>query len=282
VKLAVVMSASLALVTGCAQILGLEDTKFDFKDAAADAPDICDTPAIECTASTGRSVCGRLFVAGTGEPFKVAEPTGQLCSTTEGPCGLTVFGQSAATYFAGTSDDRVTGQVDDCGHYSIADLDATVADIAVGMSGSTVVATGRLLLDRPTTSGTDLDVEALVVPIASPPAWADQLGIAPTSVETGYLVKYLTSTGSPVPMEEVRISGAAVGGPKLAPWAAYFTGPFDVLDPTIMATTTAGAAFISPPLGTFRIGGFQVGKTCGRDGFQLVSNTLIYVVMKDC
>ncbi len=275
-------TAALALLSGCAQILGLEDTKFDFKDAAVDAPDICDTPALVCTASTGRSACGRLFVAGTGEPYKVAAPTGQLCTTTEGPCGLTVFGQSKATYFAGTSLDRVMGQVDDCGHYTIADLDSTVADVAIGISGNEVVASGRLLLDRPTTQGTDEDVEALVVPIASPPAWADQLGIAPTSVETGYLVKYITAMGAPVPMEEVRISGAAVGGPKLAPWAAYFTGSFDALDQTLTATTTAGTAFIGPPPGTFRIGGFHVGKTCGRDGFELVNNTLVYVVMKDC
>jgi hypothetical protein len=279
VKLAV---AAVALLSGCAQILGLEETKFDYKDAGADAPGVCDTPAIECTSSTGRSLCGRLLLAGTGAPYTVAAPTAQLCSTTEGPCGLTVFGQSAATYFAGTSADRVMAQVDDCGHYSIPDLDAAVADVAIGIAGPTVATSGRVLFDRMTGVGTDTGVEALVVPIDAPAAWAGQLGIAPTSVETGYLVKYLTSTGATVPMEEVRISGAPVGDPKLTPWAAYFTGPFDALDTTLMSTTMGGAAFIGPPIGTFRIGGFHVGKTCGRDGFQAVSSTLLYVVLKDC
>ena len=91
--------ASIALLSGCAQILGLDDTKLDRRDAAADAPNICDTSAFECVATTGRTVCGQLFVAGTGEPYRVANPTAQACTTTEGPCGVTVTGQSAATFF---------------------------------------------------------------------------------------------------------------------------------------------------------------------------------------
>jgi hypothetical protein len=279
VKLAV---ASIALLAGCAQILGLENTELDRKDAGIDAPDVCDRPAFACDGSVGRTVCGRLFTAVTGEPYRVAEPTGQLCTSTEGPCGLTVFGQSVATYDAGTSADRVPATVDDCGYYAVPDFDAAIADVAIGISGSEVVNTARLLLDRPITAGSDTDVDALVVPTATPPAWATQLGIAETDIATGYLIRFVTATNAPVPMEELRISGAAVGGPPTVPWASYFIGRFDMFDPALTATTAPGTAFVGPPAGSFRIGGFHPGKTCGRDGFQAVNMTLIYAVMKDC
>jgi hypothetical protein len=280
VKLAL---ASFALLAGCAQILGLEDTTLDRRDAAADAPNICDTPAFECIATTGRSVCGRLFVAGTGEPYRVADPTAQSCTTLEGPCGLTVTGQGEETFFARTIADRVAALVDDCGHFAILDLDPAVTDVAIEITGPDVASSARLVFDLPATSTTETGVAALVVPTSTKAAWAAQLTVAETEIATGYLVRYVTSVGAAVPMEEVRVGGATVGGPPTRPWASYFTGEFDVLDPTLTATTAGGTAFIATPAtGMFRLGGFHTGKTCGRDGFATVAETLIYMVLKDC
>ncbi|MBA3451694.1 MAG: hypothetical protein H0T42_01200 [Deltaproteobacteria bacterium] len=272
--------ASLAVLAGCAQILGLDDTRFDRRDAAADAPNVCDTPAFECVATTGRTVCGQLFAAGTGEPYRVANPMAQVCTTTEGPCGLTVSGQSTATLFAGTTADRVMGQVDDCGHFVISDLDATATNVAISISGTDVASSARLLFELSDT--TETKVAVVVVPTATQETWATQLAIAQTEIASGYLVSYLTNTGAPVPIEEVRVGGAPVVGPPTRPWAAYFTEA-DTLDPALTATSAKGTALIASPLtGDFRIGGFHVGKTCGRDGFQTVSNTLIYIVLEDC
>jgi hypothetical protein len=268
--------AALALA-GCAQILGLDSTKLDRKDAATDAPSACDTPAIACNASTGRTFCGQLTVVSTGDPFRVAAPMGQPCGTTEGPCGLSVFGQPTAPYYQGVSTDRVSAQLDDCGHFTIADLDPTMMDVVIAISGPDVASSGRLLFDQ--TGSVVMGVKVPVVPMTTVTAWAGELGIAESNLATGFLVSYLTGTGDPVPMEEVRISGAAIPGPPTPPWASYFTGAFDSLDPALTATASKGTVFVAPPNGTFRLGGFHIGKQCFRDGFQAVSNTLLSVVL---
>ena len=273
------MRATLLLLacTGCAQILGLDDTTLDRRDAGVDAPSICDTPAIACTASTGRSVCGQLTVVSTGEPYRVAAPRGVPCSGLEGPCGLTVFGQPLADYFAGSTTNRIMGQTDDCGHYVIADLSTGATDIAVVATGADIATSGRIVFDA---AATTIDrVTAPVVPKTTVTAWASQLGVAESALAQGYLVRYLDGAGAPVPMEEVRIAGAGVGMPPTPPWAAYFTGAFDALDRALTATTAQGTVLIAPPSGTFRIGGFHIGKQCGRDGFQAVSNTFLTVVL---
>ena len=263
-------------------MLGMMDwpsasTKLDRKDAATDAPSVCDTPAVACNASSGRTVCGQLVSVSTGEPFRVAAPLGQPCSTTEGPCGVTVFGQPMTSFYQGVPAGRVTAQLDDCGHFAIADLDATAMDLAVAVSGPDLAASGRLLLDQTALVVTGIKVG--LVPLTTVSAWATQLGIAESNLATGYLVSYLTAAGDPVPMEEVRIAGAPVGGPPTVPWARYFTGVFDTLDSTLTATGAGGTVFIAPPSGTFRIGGFHIGKQCFRDGFQAVSNTLLSVAL---
>ena len=278
----VVASIAMILAAGCAQILGLDDTKLDRRDAPDDAPSVCDTPAVACTPSSGRTLCGQLITAGTGLPYRVPNPTGQTCTTTEGPCNLMVYGQSLATYFAGTIVDRKTGQVDDCGHFAIPDVDPAALSVAIGITGSDVGNSARLVLDLPAAGTIETGITAVVVPTARKTAWAGSLSIAESEIASGYLVRYLTTPGVAVQGEEVRVGGAAVGGPVTHPWAGYFTSEFDLLEPTATATTTSGNAFIAAPSGTFRIGGFHVGATCGRDGFQDVSNTLIYVVLKGC
>ncbi len=275
--------ASFALLAGCAQILGLDDTKLDRRDAAADAPNICDTPAFECVATTGRTVCGQLFVAGTGNPYRVANPTAQACTTAEGPCGVTVTGQSSATFFASAAVDRVMGKVDDCGHFVIPDLDLAAPDVAIAIAGPEVASTARLVFDLDAGATTETGVAAVVVPTATRSAWATQLSLTETDIATGYLMSYVTTLGVAVPMEEVRVGGAAVLGPPVRPWAGYFTGELDMLDPTLMATTMGGTAIVATPTtGTFRLGGFHTGKTCSRDGFASVIDTLIYLVLTDC
>lgn len=274
--------ASIALLAGCAQILGLDDTTLDRRDAAVDAPSVCDMPAFPCDAATGRTLCGQLLEAGTGNPYRVPNPTGQTCTTTEGPCNLAITGQSQATFFAGTSADRVMGQIDDCGHFKIPDVEMTSTNVAITIAGSDVADSARLLFDLSVGSNTENGIKALVVTTARKTAWATSLAIAETEIASGYLVRYLTETGMAVPMEEVRVSGAPVGGPVTRPWAAFFTGDFDALDPALMKTSAAGTALIGPPSGTFKIGGFHVGATCEAVGLQDVSNTLIYVVLDDC
>ena len=274
--------ASIALLTGCAQILGLEDTQLNFLDAPVDAPNVCDTPAFPCAATTGRALCGQLVTSGTATPFRVANPTAQVCASTEGPCGLTVFGQSLATYFAGGTLDRVTARVDDCGHF-VVDMDPTATDVAIGIAGTDVVTSARLVLDLMAGASTEPGIAALVVPRTTSTGWATQLAIAESEIASGYLVRYVTTAGVAVPMEQVRVSGAPVGGPVARPWAAYFTGEFETFDPSLMATTALGTAFIAPPTtGTFRIGGFHIGRTCERAGLQSVTDTLLHVVLKGC
>jgi hypothetical protein len=253
-------------------------------DAGVDAPDICDTPAIACTASTGRTVCGQLTIASTGEPYRVASPRGVPCSGTEGPCGLTIFGQPLATYFQGSTTNRIMGQTDDCGHYVIPDVDSGAMDIAVIATGANIRTSGRLVFDA---TATTVDrVTTPIVLVDTVTAWAGQLGVAESAIAQGYLVRYLDGVGAPVAMEEVRVAGAAVGAPgtpPTPPWAAYVsssgTGPFETLDKALTATTALGTVLIAAPSGTFRIGGFHVGKQCGRDGFQAVSNTFLTVVL---
>lgn len=273
-KLALVLVIASA---GCAQILGLDETKLDKHDAGVDAPNVCDTPAIACTASTGHSVCGQLTNAANGAPLRVADPQAVSCTGADGPCALTVFGQPLASYYQGTTTGRVAAQIDDCGHFAIADLDMAAKDFAVIATGSGTATSGRIVLDA-TTPTTD-HVAVPVVQTATVTAWAMQLGLAESALAQGYLVRYLDGAGAPVAMEEVRVGGAAVGPPGTPPWAAYFSTDFETLDPALTATGSPGTALISPPAGTFKIGGFHVGKQCFHDGFQAVSNTYLSLVL---
>ena len=266
---------------GCAQILGLDNTTFDQKDAQIDAPGICDgAPA--CTAFTGRSLCGQLIGTGTTPgPVRVAAPTGDVCSGTEGPCGLSGFGQPLASFFTGTTTDQIPARIDDCGRFVVPDLDASIGNVAIVVQGASFSSTARLVFDRPTIIGTDTGIDALVVTSETRLAWATQMSLAETDVASGYLVRYKTD---PLGLsEEARVDGAKPPGPPpTPPWAAYFGNDFELLDPALVATGAEGTALIVPNVGTFKLGGFRPGKQCERDALQRVLSTLIFVTLDAC
>jgi hypothetical protein len=274
----------LLATTGCAQLLGLDNTKFDQKDAPTDSASVCDgAPACRFTAGR-RSVCGVMTETGVsaGAAMRVATPTGRLCSatlSTEGPCALTLYGQSKADYFAGMST-QIAGAIDDCGRYVVPDLDPNQTDVAIVFSGTGFVTSTTLLLGRPTGGGTDLGVVAPIIRTDTATRWGTQLSSGnPPAVTGSYLVSYVTS---PFAATQLRVNGASVGKPPTAPWGAYFVGPqpFGDLDPALTETSETGSALVVPGTATFMLGGFHTGKTCIPPlTLQVINNVVISVRM---
>jgi hypothetical protein len=279
VKWAVLLVAVSA--SGCAQLLGLDDTKFLYKDASVDAPNACDgAPA--CVSMTGRSVCGQLFGTGAqaGELLRVAAPTGTACAagSTDGPCALSVYGQSEASFFAGTSTDRIAGTIDDCGRFVVPDLDPTAPDVAVVFNGPNFVTTASLVLGRMTTQGVDKDVPAFAAVTTTLTDWGTQLS---TTVSDGYLVTEADTSG-PLATEEVWVGGGPVSGPPNPPWSAYFTGgkAFGTLDPNVKMTDASGSSLVVPAAsGSFMLGGKRMGHTCMQVSVEPVAGALIHITL---
>jgi hypothetical protein len=291
--------AFLLCLTGCAQLFGLEETTFDQQDAPLDAPSVCDgAPA--CTSSIGRSVCGQVFGTGAqaGVKLRVAAPTGEKCvaGNTEGPCALTVTGSPMATFFDGTLTGQVVGQIDDCGRYVVGDLDSNADDIAIvftDLNAEPVFnTTARLLTDRPTIAGTDENVDAFAVTIATAAEWATQMNPAsPPETTTGYLIKYTLNTEPVVEMKVALDNGSAfpamdmMSDTSVVPWAGYFTGdaPFGVLENVASeGTTQSGTAFAVLPTGPFSLEGVRTGKRCKLPDLRSVANTLIHILEVGC
>ncbi len=277
------MKLALVLVacTGCAQLLGLDNTKFDYKDAMVDAPSVCDgAPA--CTSTTGRSVCGIVIGTGAnaGTPLRVASPTGGACTTADGPCALTVYGQTKANFFAGAAT-QVAGTIDDCGRFVVPDLDPTAADVAVVLTAASNVKTATLVLGRPTEAGTDTNVLAYAVASTTATSWGMQLSpSSPPTISSGYLVTQADAAGAPLAGEEVWVNGGPVAGPPTVPWSAYFTDKaFGTLAPGQTATAAGGTSLVVPATGSFMLGGARTGKTCKQITVQLVSDVLIHVTL---
>lgn len=274
-------AALLVASTGCAQLLGLDDTKFLYKDGAVDAPSVCDgAPA--CVSTTGRSVCGQLFGTGAqaGELLRAATPTGTACmpGSTDGPCALSVYGQSEASFFAGTSTDRVAGTVDDCGRFVVPDLDVTAADVAVVFNGPNFVTNASLVLGRMTVAGEDKNVPAFAAVTTTLTDWGTQLS---TTVSDGYLVTEADASG-PLATEEVWVSGGPVPGPPNPPWSAYFSGgkPFGTLDPNAKMTDASGSSLVVPAASApFMLGGKRTGHTCMQVSVQPVAGALIHITL---
>lgn len=281
-------AVALAGATGCAQLLGLEETTFEPGDSGIDAPGVCDgAPA--CTSTTGRSLCGQLFGTGdrAGQPLRVAAPTGGACApgSLEGPCAFTVGALPKASLFASLPDGRVEGTVDDCGRFVVPDVDPSLPDVAVVVSGTDQHTTASLVLGRPPEVGEDRGIRALGVTSATVLAWGAQLRDPPVDAATGYLVEY-TNGGNPVLGDAVaKDSGSPLTNPfGTVPWAAYFTGfePFGVLDPTLTVTANSGSALVVPGGGIFSIDGFRTGRRCKISDLQQVTNTLVHIVQVDC
>ena len=276
------LALACLLSSGCASILGLDNTKFAFMDAPTDAPGTCDGVAATCvTSSTGRTLCGQLTGTGAtaGMPVRVAAPTGGACSGSEGPCGFTVGAFPLAGFFAGNAT-AIAGTIDDCGRFAIPDLDAALADVAVLVTPGTpdFVATARIATGRMATPGIDTGVDALAVTSATLMQWNSALG---ADASTAYLVKY---TANDAPLAGVRAeynSGTQFGAPPTVPFAAYFAGAFDTV--TAGATTTAaGGAALVTFTGNLSVEGLRTGHQRCKQGAAVKPNTIVYVVETNC
>lgn len=286
-------TAALALAavssTGCAQLLGLDDTRFEPLDAATDAPSLCDPVPPRCTSATGRSVCGQIYETGdrAGASLRATSPTGEMCGpgNLEGPCGLSVAGLPLASYFAGSVTGRLTGVIDDCGRYVVRDLDPAATNIAIVLEGASYRRTAALLLGRPTGVGTDERVDAFAVDDGTVVGWAAQLGSTP-DLSAAYLIRYRSVNGGPLAGEQVAMDGGSPFGNAVGtvPWARYFTGnaAFAAIDPAAAATLETGTALAVFGAGTFSVDGFRQGRRCRLMNLQQVANTLIYVTATGC
>ncbi len=288
----IIVAVAACALAGCAQLLGLDNTKLETPDVPDDATSLCDADATSCTASTGRSACGQLVLAGTDAgPLRVATPTGAVCDAgnTEGPCALSVSAVPTQSLFDGTSTGEVLGQIDDCGRFVVADIDATVVDVAIKLSDAAGAyqPSARLLINRSTTVGeVDRGIEAVVVLKTTTVEWATQLSLPPDATSTGYLVRYTSGTGMPLVNEAVAVDQGSplTNPPGTIPWAGYFggTSAFGALTPGATVTSESGTAFAGMPAGPFSLEGFRQGRRCARANLKTVGNVLIHVVEDDC
>jgi hypothetical protein len=288
--LALVLVAAAAVpAAGCAQLLGLDSTRFEPMDASTDAPSLCDPVPPSCTFTTGRSVCGQIVDTGdgAGASLRATNPTGEQCGpdNSDGPCGLTIAALPLTSYFAGTVTGRLTGVIDDCGRYVVHDLDPAARDIAIVIEGTGYRRTASLLLGRPTGPGTDERVEAFAVTDATLTGWAAQLGGSP-ALSDAYLIRYRSVGGMPLAGEQVAMDGGspftnAIG---TVPWARYFAGnaAFASIDPAAPSTLETGTALAVFGAGTFSVDGFRPGRRCRIMNLEQVANTLIYVTASGC
>ena len=182
-----VAAALCVVLAGCAQMLGLDNTKFQQLDGPIDTPSVCDGDGVLCAPTeAGRAVCGQLFGTGAAadSPLRVAAPTGELCApgSTEGPCGLQVSALAVESLFDGSSTGEKMGQIDDCGRFAVVDLDPSLVDVAVKFSdgATTYQTTATLLLGRAGAAGqADRDIAGYGVLISTTMEWATQLGVTP-------------------------------------------------------------------------------------------------------
>lgn len=275
----------IGLLAGCSQILGLEDTSFEQRDAMIDAPSSCDG-APRCASPTGRGVCGQIYGGGAtaGALVRSDAATGDTCTTlgsVTGPCAYTVYGQALASYYAGTTTDRLAGELDDCGRFVVPDLDMAAADVAVVFTGADIVESVTLVLDREAIAGVDEGVKAPLIPTAVLTDWPLQIDPAnPPTISGGYLVTYVNMNG-PIPLQELRVNGGAVGDPPTTPWGAYFGGTeaYGTIDPAATTTGASGSALVVPGTTMFNLGGFRTGKNCTPATVLPHANAFIHLAM---
>jgi hypothetical protein len=221
-------------------------------------------------------------------PVRGDDPKGVPCAmgASDAPCSLTVSGLPLASLFAGSTTGRVTGAVDDCGRYTLADLDATAADIAIVVEGTGFKRTASLVLGRVTAPGVDPETVALVVADATLAGWSAQItsGTAP-DMSAGYLIQYTTSN-APLAGEVVAINGMTpfMNPVGTVPWASYYGGgaSFSALDKAATSTQMTGTAFAVLGGGTFSLEGFRVGKRCKIANLSQVASSLIFVTQINC
>ena len=222
-KLAAVVA--IGGLAGCAQILGLDDTK----RRDADGPNTCDQP-LDCSSAGMRAVCGQLIDAVTEQPFQRIGATGAVCQAgeTDGPCGFAIAGAGGATEdeLFNTIDTTVAATlVDDCGRFKIENLTgerlAVIATPVAPADGTfRKVIRGVLHNDLdPTITG----ITVVVVPHSLVADWETQSSGA--SIPEGLLLQFRNGT-SRIRNAVAKINTTEVPLPPASPFALYFGGAF--------------------------------------------------------
>jgi hypothetical protein len=286
-----VLAVSLLAATGCAQLLGLDNTTLDTGDAPI-VSDACLGVPASCVSSTGRTICGQLFDTGTnaGKPLTVATPTGAACAGGEGgPCAFTATAYAQALYLAGDKSAPIAGAIDDCGRFVVPDVDVNTADVAIEFIGSDVT-TATLVNARPAEIGEDKDVAAFALTQATTAAWATQLDPnAPPDVSAGFLISFTAGTNRlPLALAQAANDGGVpyANPPGTVPWAGYFVADsrFGTLDPAQTQTANTGTAIAVVPLDTtLQLEGVRTGHArCKVPNLKLLAGLWIHVVEVDC
>ncbi len=293
--------AAAVLATGCPQLLGLDDTRFEpTVDAEPDGPGSTDAPSVcdgapACVATTGRSTCGQLMGTGdlAGLPLRAPSPTGAQCLPNgEGPCAFTLEGVDYAQLGVAGVPVSTPGSLDDCGRFVIPDMDPAI-DVAVVVMAAGYLPTITVVNRAENAVGTDRDVVALAVTQATVDSWELQTGADPApAMEEGYLFQ-LRAFGSGAPLPGVQIAEedltpfmqqplAAIGTP---PWAVYFGAkPFDVVDSgaTDEGSRASGTAYAAVNRTPVRLDGQRVGRRCTARDLHGVAGVLQLVTLVDC
>jgi hypothetical protein len=280
----VVKLLALFALTGCAQLLGLDNTHFDYQDGAVDAPSVCDGVPANCVSTSGRTVCGRLVDTGSmaATQVRAANVTGMECQpgAFDAPCALTVAGQPAASYFGGVAD-KIAGTIDDCGRFVVPDLPAAEPNIAIVFSGGPILESTTLVLGRATGAGElDPPIVATIVRTKTEMEWANAIDSAsPPGLTGSYIIDYTTTSSDPI---IVRVDGGELKVAPTQPWGVYFTGrPFEAVDKAATGTSnTANSALIVPPTGMHAVDGRRMGKTCSSANIQPVGSAVIHITLK--
>ncbi len=271
--------ALLAGLSGCASILGLDNTQLGYKDAPSDSPAACDgLPATCTTSTTGRTLCGQLY--GTdGLPLARVGAAGAPCTGSDGPCGFTVGAVPLAGFFAGTASPAA-GTIDDCGRFAFPDLDASLTDVAVVFTAVALehVSSARIVTGRMATAGVDTAIDGLAIDATTVTRWSTDLG---TDVSSAYLVKYTTGGAPLAGVRAEHDGGAQFGAPPTVPFAAYFTTGFGSFDSAATMTGASGTA-LTGFNGNVSLEGLRTGHQRCKQAVSLVPKTIVYVVETNC
>ena len=185
-----------------------------------------------------------------------------------------------ASYFAGTTTDKIQGTVDDCGRYVVPDLPATATNVAIVFDGTPILESATLLVGRPATAGeVDAGLVAPIVRTETEMRWGTQIdATSPPGLTGSFLITYDTTSTDPI---KARVDGGDLSMPTTQPWGVYFTGlPFADLDPTQTATTTSNTLLVVPGSGSHVIDGSRPGKSCGQITVQPVGTALVHTTLK--
>jgi len=285
--------AFLALA-GCAQVLGLDETRFESggPDAASDAAGPCDEVPASCMSTIGRSLCGQLYAPG-GAPIRIENAASLQCLPNgEGPCQFTVTAIAYDQYTT-AAPGPVIGSIDTCGRWQINDFDSTVARAAVLFDAPNHIQTAALVDVDTASADAVTGLRSYAVSTDRLVTWGGQAGVLEGPIaSTGYLIEYRTRAGAP--SRDVRVTynneGPLTNPVGTAPWAVYFDGTeefgtiattFDEPMPTVPRTDPSGTALTVIET-EIDVKGVRGGARCTAPDLHQVPGALIYVAILGC